>query len=35
MVWCGRVIGVVEGLDLSAVYARYGDDIGQGGRPCV
>ena len=31
LVW--TVIGVVEGLDLSAVYARYGDDIGQGGRP--
>ena len=31
LVW--TVIGVVEGLDLSAVYARYGNDIGQGGRP--
>jgi transposase len=31
LVW--TVIEVVEGLDLSSVYARYGVDVGQGGRP--
>ena len=31
LVW--TVIEVVEGLDLSEVYERYGADVGQGGRP--
>jgi transposase len=31
LVW--TVIEVVEGLDLSGVYARYETDTGQGGRP--
>jgi transposase len=30
-VW--TVIGVIEGLDLSVVYARYGNDSSVGGRP--